>query len=133
MSEHETTPKLLPNGTPWTVAAEVNRERRGHDFYPSPTILAEIPPLYATEGTPTADKIVHAHYRVGACMHWFVIELDPKSGLAFGWAHITDGEWGYFHLPELEELVALGALVVERDQDWRPKPVRDVPQLSARY
>ncbi len=40
---------------------EVNRDKRGHDFYPKGEQMARIPKLYATERTPTADKIVWLH------------------------------------------------------------------------
>ena len=122
----------LPSGR-WGVQPEVNRQRRGHDFYPPFEQLAEIPALYATENTPTADKIVHLHYFVGAC-DWYICELDPTEGLAFGWARLGDpmnGEWGYIHLTELEELNS-GLLVVERDLYFAPKRAADALPPEAR-
>ncbi|MFE7172618.1 DUF2958 domain-containing protein [Streptomyces sp. NPDC057616] len=119
----------LPNGVEWSVPAETLRARRGHDFYPTLGQRAAIPPLYSTEDTPVPDKIVHLHYFGAGCMDWFVTELDPTCGLAFGWAHITDSEWGYVLLPELESIAYCG-LVIERDLHWDPKPVRDVPQIA---
>ncbi|GGX55945.1 DUF2958 domain-containing protein [Streptomyces chartreusis] len=125
------TPVILPNGAEWTVPADTLRTLRGHEFYPTLAQRAEVPTLYSTENTPTPDKIVHLHYFAGACMNWFVTELDPKCGLAFGWAHITNGEWGYFHLPELEEIQSGIGFVIERDLHWEPKPVREVHQIAS--
>lgn len=119
-AEHQQTPVTLPNGVQWTVDAETNRERRGHDFYPSPAVLATIPPLYSTDTTPATEKILHLHYFTGGC-DWFIAEVDPTAGLAFGWAELTPGmgEWGYIPLPELEE-VNRGLIIVERDLHWTP-------------
>ncbi|MEU6680847.1 DUF2958 domain-containing protein [Streptomyces sp. NPDC046925] len=121
-TDHQQTPVVLPNGVQWTVEAERQRERRGHDFYPSPAVLATIPPLYATEETTAPEKILHLHYFVGGS-DWYVTEIDPESGISFGWAEVTPGggEWGYTSLPELEQInVHHGLVIVERDLDWTP-------------
>ncbi|KUN57278.1 hypothetical protein AQJ46_47865 [Streptomyces canus] len=130
MGHNRPTPVTLPNGAEWSVPADTLRTRRGHDFYPTLAQRAAIPALYGTEDIPTPEKVVHLHYFGGACMNWFVTELDPSCGLAFGWAHISDGEWGYFLLPELESISYGPGLVIERDLYWEPKPVREVPQIA---
>ena len=103
---------------------EVNRARRGHDFYPAPGTIAA---LYGTEGVPIRERIVAAHYFIGGC-DWWVVEYDPDEALAFGYACLADpqcAEWGYVSLVELEGVLARGVFPVERDLLWTPKPAKD--------
>lgn len=95
---------------------ETLRQRRGHAFF-----TEGVPPLYATEGTPAAEKVIVTHYFVGAC-DWWIAEADPDTGIAFGYCDLGNGggEWGYVSLVELEALVVHGWLVVERDIHWTP-------------
>ncbi len=104
---------LFPSG-------ERNRRRRGHDFVTG-SMLQRIPLLYATEDTPLPGKTLYVHYVVGAC-DWYVAELDPTTGRAFGYADLGMGcpEWGYFDLVEMEETVVHGWIVIERDVDFTP-------------
>lgn len=105
-------------------AGEVNRLRRGHAFI-TKTLIQTIPPLYATEHVTLPDKQLHAHYFVGGC-DWYVAEIDPDTGDAFGYADLGHGEWGYFNLVELERTVASGWLVVERELDFRTTTAREL-------
>jgi hypothetical protein len=113
---------------PATRPAETQRVRRGHDFYPDAEQATAIPPLYGTEDTPAAGKVLHLHYFAAAC-DWWIAEYDPATGEAFGYACLGDpqnAEWGYLHLPELEQVnVASGLLIVERDLDWTPVRAAD--------
>lgn len=104
--------KVFPQG-------ETNRCRRGHTFVPK-SLIRDTPRLYATESVECAGKTVVAHYFVGGC-DWYLVELDPETGDAFGYADLGCGEWGYFNLVELEKTVVHGWLVVERDLDFRPQ------------
>lgn len=116
---------------------ELRAVERGHRFFPLERDLAQVPPLYGTEGQSFSERLVHLHYFAGAA-DWWVVELDPVSGLAFGYACLGDpelAEWGYISLPELEELYVPAAsrqpgylsppVIVERDLGWQPKPVSD--------
>jgi hypothetical protein len=126
------------------MPTEQHRRERGHDFYPPAADLARIPALYATEDTPTAAKTLHLHYFVRDC-DWWIAELDPDTGLAFGYACLhgdsTNAEWGYIDLDELESLYQpahiqtddrgrpariLPHLIVERDLHWTPQPAGQV-------
>ena len=129
----------LPSGA-WGVVPEQNRERRGHAFYPDFEALAKIPALYATDGQPAGEKIIHLHY-FSANADWYIAELDPTEGVAFGWARVNypEGEWGYSHLVELEELCAparavsfggnpigiIPPVMVERDLHFTPLPAAE--------
>jgi hypothetical protein len=105
-------------------AGEVNRSRRGHAFL-TKAMIQTIPALYATEQVDLPDKQLLAHYFVGGC-DWYVAELDPQTGDAFGYADLGHGEWGYFNLVELEGTVASAWLVVERELNFRPTTAREL-------
>lgn len=99
--------------------------------------LAAIPPLYATEKTPLADKVVHLHYFVGSC-DWFVMELDREElRIAFGWVDLGDpqnAELGYFDLEELAQVEVQHpsglVLRVERDLHWQPVRFGDLRAVA---
>jgi len=104
---------------------ETQAERRGHTFLPAETT---IPALYSTEEVRAGNKMLTLHYFIGES-HWYLCELDPTTGIGFGWAilsgNIQDAEWGYVSLEELETLNFRG-FIVERDTDWNPCPAREV-------
>lgn len=131
--------------------------RRGHAFLPPDAELARVPKLYATDGAgPLDGKLIHLHYFIGSA-DWWVAELDPATGEAFGYACLGDpmgAEWGYVSLVELAGLEAdvpvharvrsadpahpthlaeIGRLasVVERDLDWTPTPFGQVSAAMA--
>lgn len=123
------TANNMQNGRlPQTRMIETQRERRGHDFYPSAELAAKIPRIYETDGQ--ADQaVVHLHYFVGNC-DWYITEVDP-TGEAYGWADIgMGGEFGYVWLPELESLLVHGWAVVERDCYWTPVPLAQAIEHS---
>lgn len=109
-----------------TRTPELYRTLRGHAFYPTAAQLTQIPALYATEDTPLEHKTLHLHY-FASWGDWYVAELDPATGKAFGWARIgmddLMGEWGYIHLPDLESTRATRGLpnLIERDLDFTPQ------------
>lgn len=124
---------------------ETRRAERGHDFYPPANVLASVPALYDTEQVPAEDKTVHLHYFVADC-DWWIAELDPDSGLAFGYLRLhgddANAEWGYVSLPELEAIYQPGQvradtagrpvrilprLIVERDLGWRAASFDSLP------
>ncbi|WP_052707822.1 DUF2958 domain-containing protein [Streptomyces rubellomurinus] len=130
-----------PGTWSWGAMPEQNRRARGHEFYPPFADLAKIPELYATEGQPVDQKICHLHYFTGGS-DWYIAEVDPASGLAFGWARVnySEGEWGYIHLVELEELYLTPAvrpgsvalpILVERDLHFAPTRAADIPAIAS--
>jgi hypothetical protein len=102
------------------------RQRRRYDFITS-TMLSTIPALYATENLRLDQKMIYAHYFVAGC-DWYVAELDPETGLAFGHADLGLGfpEWGYFDLVEMESLLVSGWLVIDRELDFKPVTAREL-------
>lgn len=105
------------------------RDLRGHDFLPDSYILHNIPALYATEDVPVLEKTIYIHYFIPAAMlpfDWWIAELDPEEGLAFGYACLhgdtQNAEWGYISLIELEGIMMRGnpPALVERDLEFKP-------------
>jgi hypothetical protein len=64
--------------------------------------------------------MIHAHYFIGGC-DWYLAELDPETGLAFGYADLGCGEWGYFDLVEMEHQLIQGWMVIDRELGFVPK------------
>tara|TARA_R110000868_G_scaffold151117_2_gene374721 strand:+ start:1873 stop:2190 length:318 start_codon:yes stop_codon:yes gene_type:complete len=44
---------------------------------------------------------------------WFVAEVDPATGAAFGWVHGHEDEWGDFDLKELAEMQKKGEVFTD--------------------
>ncbi|WP_052069536.1 DUF2958 domain-containing protein [Streptacidiphilus albus] len=131
---------IEPGTWAWGAMPEQNRHIRGHAFYPPFAELAKIPGLYATEDQPVGDKVFHIHYFTGGS-DWYIAEVDPSTGLAFGWARVNypTGEWGYIHLVELEELCVTPSacqgqvavpIIVERDLHFTPTRAASIPALA---
>lgn len=132
-ADHRTNRRKEPPMTSRALPAETRRVERGHAFYPPTADLAVIPPLYATEHVPAVDKIISAHYFVSGCASdWWIVELDPDNGLAFGYARLAgddqNAEWGYVSLPELETLYQDGGFT---RQDNPAHPWRLLPRILA--
>lgn len=112
---------------------------RGHAFLPDAEELRRVPPLYATERTPLADKTVWIRYFAGAACEWLVMEYDPAEEVAFGWADLGDpqnAELGYFSLVELRVLLVRRPdglpVVVERDLHWEAVQFQQRPSGAPR-
>lgn len=82
----------------------------------------KIPALYTQESEK--DPMVYAHYF--SCINgwdWYLTEYDPASGEAFGFVEGFASEWGYFSIPEFEQLNRAKLIAfVERDAWFTPKP-----------
>ena len=110
------------------MATEINRKRRGHNFYPPKADAKKVPALGATDGQGK-DATVWMHYFAPAG-DWYVTEADFDTGEAFGWADLGYGEFGYMSLPETEAVKVGMFGIIERDLYWDPKPLSEV--LAAR-
>lgn len=99
------------------------RETEMQELMPN-GVAAKVPPLYATEdeGDPVARVKLFSR-----AWTWYVTEYDPATGEAFGLVEGFADEWGYFSIPEMEELNrSHGMNVVERDVLFEPAPVSEV-------
>lgn len=90
-------------------------------------IERKAPGLYETDGQGMG-AIAVAHYF--SCINgwdWYMTELDPATGEAFGLVCGLDRELGYFSLAEFEALNrSKGFEVVERDAHWSPRRLDEV-------
>jgi hypothetical protein len=93
--------------------------------------LDKIPGLYATEGTPLPDKLIHLHFFFGSSS-WYVAEYDGAD-IFWGFAILNDdlfsAEWGYFPLSELRALIIPGIIRVDCDLFWQVRPAREVDKI----
>jgi hypothetical protein len=100
---------------------------------PSPEDLAKIPKLYATEGTPLAEKIIYEHFFIGSC-DWFIAEYDGDD-LFFGYADLGDpqnAEWGYVSYREMREVKVGPGLEVDRDLHWKPRKAGEIGKIRVK-
>jgi hypothetical protein len=103
-------------------------KRRGHRFFPPKSVAAAIPKLHGSEPQEFDDKIIHLHYFIGSC-DWYIAEVDPSTGEAFGFANLGDpqcAEWGYIPLDELGTILARNVFPVERNMGWKPIRFGDI-------
>lgn len=118
-----------------TRPAETLRRLRGHNFYPSPAVMAKWPAIYTNDETDLPDQPIVAHYFQGGA-DWWVTEYDPKTNEVFGFAHLAGhgrGEWGYSSLTEIEQLRGQFGLPIERELDFKPGTLAKecIPQYIA--
>lgn len=85
-------------------------------------IAERTPALYATE--EVAEPVAQAHlFSCASGWDWYVTELDPETGEAFGLVRGLEVEWGYFSIREMEALNrSRGFEVIERDPAFVPQP-----------
>jgi len=92
----------------------------------------KLPPLYATEDVPTADKLVVAKFFTpDAEWTWYACEFDGEDTF-FGYVEGHEGEWGYFYLSELQRARGPYGLPVERDLYFEPRPFSAIQRTGAR-
>lgn len=56
---------------------------------------------------------------------WYMTELDPATGDAFGLVDGHEAEYGYFNLNEMREVIVRG-LRIEKDLHWTPKTLAEI-------
>lgn len=86
----------------------------------------KLPPLYATEDVPTADKLMVAKFFTpDSSWTWYACEFDGEDTF-FGYVDGHEGEWGYFSLSEMESARGPYGLPVERDAYFTPTKFSDL-------
>lgn len=112
--------------------------KRGQKFLAPKNILGRIPEPYGTEGVPRGEKKVWIKY-FGGEMTFYVVELDPKELLAFGFVvSYGESEMDWFSLPEIEKATRgirvagreIRVPAFERDMNFSPCFAKDVPDLN---
>mgnify|MGYP003350376116 CR=1 FL=1 len=71
---------------------ETQKARRGHGFMPRKEILTKIPTIYGTE--EIEEPIAYVRYFSVTGWEWYVVEMDPESGLCFGLVKGFETEMG---------------------------------------
>lgn len=66
------------------------------------------------KGNYNEEKVVCKFFNPMGAGTWYCHNMD-EHGRIFGYAHITDGEWGSFLLDELEDIKVPFGLGIERD------------------
>ena len=92
---------------------------RKHVLLPQ-SVAKRIPPLMAQDGSD--DPMVYAKFfSPWTGWTWYVTELDPQTGEAFGLVEGFEKEKGYFHVPELASVTLMGGVpAIERDKWFTP-------------
>ena len=86
-------------------------------------LRADLPPLYATEATPMAEKLaVVKFFTPDSNWTWYGVEFDGKDTF-FGLVDGFEREYGYFSLSELESVRGPLGLRIERDLYFEPTPL----------
>lgn len=88
-------------------------------------LLGKLPRINETEGIPYKDLmcVIRLFNPIGK-ETWYVIEYDPEKELAFGFVDLGGyPELGTFSLKELRELKLPFGLKIERDKNWKSKPL----------
>ena len=100
---------------------------RGHKLM-TVGVAETIPPIYTYAESSPEEAVVHAKlFSPYSNWTWFIMELDPDTGLCFGLVEGFETELGYFDLTELAEVKVFGGVpAVERDLYWRTASLSDV-------
>ena len=56
---------------------------------------------------------------------WYISEYDPETRMAYGYADIQEGEYGYISMAELVDFRGQFGLPIERDLHWSPRPLSE--------
>ena len=87
-----------------------------------------IPILYSTEDQEDPLCIIKL-FTPDANWTWYIIEIDDKEELCFGYVVGLEQELGYFTMSELSSLRGKLNLPVERDMGFAPMSLSKVKRL----
>jgi len=93
-------------------------------------IEKRLPPLYATEKVPVEEKVAQAKFfGPWGNLTFYAVEYDPNQREFFGLVvNGTEHELTYFTLAQLEAIRGPYGLGIERDRDFRPTKLKDLPK-----
>jgi len=116
-----------------TLDLDLHKKKEIMTMWNTPTKeqLSKIPKLYANEGTPLKDKIIHLHLFIGGS-DWYIAEYDGDD-LFWGFAILNQdsemAEWGYCSFSELRE-IKVGFTEIDHDLYWQPKPAGEIDKIK---
>lgn len=85
-------------------------------------------PLYSQDGLMEEAKVVVKYFNPCGAGTWLITEGEKQDGewIFYGYCHITEWEWGYVSLAELESVRLPFGLTIEREMhDTDDKLVKD--------
>ena len=85
-------------------------------------------PLYSQEGKGLEAEVVVKYFNPCGAGTWLITEgekMDNGDWGFFGYCHITDWEWGYVYLSELESVKLPFGLTIEREMYGTGDKVKD--------
>ena len=82
-------------------------------------IAEALPPLYANEDKNPEDiKVPLKLFNPVGQGYWYITEMNPETGIMFGWCDLGFPELGYVDFNELKALQLPFGLSIERDMNW---------------
>lgn len=85
-------------------------------------------PLYSQDGLLEESKVIVKYFNPCGAGTWLITEGEKQDGewIFYGYCHITEWEWGYVSLAELESVRLPFGLTIERElYDADNKLVKD--------
>jgi hypothetical protein len=89
-------------------------------------ILKKTPALYAQDGKGDEAIVYAKFFDPCGAFTWFMTELNPETGEAFGLVVGHEVELGYFSIPELQAFRGRLGLGIERDRHFSPTKMGEV-------
>lgn len=86
------------------------------------------PPLGGTDRVAELDDLVAPVklFSLWIGWTWYIIDLDPETGICFGLVEGVETEAGYFELADLASATFGECPAVERDLHWRPTTIGEI-------
>ena len=90
-------------------------------------IEKKLPKLYSQEDKGMEAIAQVKFFSLGSNWRWFATEFDGEDTF-FGLVQGFENELGYFSLSELQSVKFMGIPAIERDINWKPKPLKEIKQ-----
>jgi ABC-type Zn uptake system ZnuABC Zn-binding protein ZnuA len=87
----------------------------------------KLPKLYSQEDKGMEAIAQVKFFSLGSDWRWFATEFDGEDTF-FGLVQGFENELGYFSLSELQSVKFMGIPAIERDINWKPKPLKEIKQ-----
>ena len=85
----------------------------------------KLPIPYVTQRDPIAKVKLFNPTGIGT---WYLTEYDPTTRTAYGLCVLQEAELGYVSMEELVNFRGQFGLPIERDLNWTPKRLSEVPR-----
>lgn len=96
-------------------------------------IEEQLPRLYANEAVGLAAQALVKFFTPDSSWTWYASEYDPEHQVFFGYVIGLADEFGYFSLPELEEIRGPLGLPIERDEHFEPTSLEQLRRFFRDY